>query len=63
MKKENELELSNGSRERVAYDLLCLILDHTAEPHNSKEDFLKLYRACYKATSGARIVKILDDEV
>lgn len=57
--------IKDNSKERVAYDLMTKINSVTSNTEEKKADpvsyFLKLYRKCYKATSGYSIPDILSE--
>lgn len=56
----------SDSPSRVAFDLMDKIASRTydadKEAQKTKDYWLKLYRQCYKATSGFQIESILKDD-
>jgi len=56
------IDISSGSRERVAYDLARHIQYCSDAEYSTEEEILTLYRKCYKAASGRKLEQILQAE-
>jgi len=56
--ESKSIDVSNGSRERVAYDLVRHIQYCSGVEYTSEEEILTLYRKCYKAASGRKLEQI-----
>lgn len=58
---DKDLNLTSGSKERVAFDLMDKILSFEPDAKRDRKYFLTLYCQCLKATDGQSLQSVLKD--
>jgi len=52
-----DVEISSGTKEQVAFDLMKYIRQHSREDFNEKTTLLALYKECLNATYNIQAVR------
>jgi len=61
MASSEDVNVTNGSKERVAYELMEKIHVYESDAKKDRKYFLTLYRQCLKATAGQNLESILKE--